>query len=78
MVERLRQEDYGSIPVQQMPDFQAATETYKDLLVHLKVDPESVTRNVEAVLANNKTRRSGNEFINNVNQVSKRILPTRS
>ena len=68
----------GSIPVQQMPDFKAALNTYQAVLVHANVDPESVAKNVNAVVARNKTRQDGNRFINHVNQVSKKILPNES
>ena len=70
-------EGMRSIPVQKMPDFEAALETYKEVLAHVKVDPESIVKNVDAVRANNITRKSGNLFINNVNQVSKRLLPNK-
>ena len=66
MVERSR-----SIPVQKMPDFEAAIKNYEEILTHAKVDPESINRNVGAIVANNKTRQEGNRFINQVNQISR-------
>ena len=65
----------GSIPVQQMPDFQAALETYRAVLVHAKVDPQSIDRNLKAIVTNNTTRQDGNRFINYVGQVSRSVLP---
>ena len=72
MIEGMR-----SIPVQQMPDFEAALNNYREILAHAKVDSESIAKNVHAVRANNITRKSGNLFINNVNQVSRRLLPNK-
>ena len=70
-------EEMRSIPVQKMPDFEAAIKNYEEILTHAKVDSESIAKNVDAVRENNITRKSGNLFINNVNQVSRRLLPNK-
>ena len=64
-------ENHRSLPVQKMPDFEAALEMYRGVLIGAKVDPESINRNVGEIVANNKTRRKGNRFINHVNQISR-------
>ena len=72
MVERLHLgENYRSLPVQKMPDFEAAIKNYEEILTHAKVDSESIDRNVGEIVANNKTRQEGNRFINHVNQISR-------
>ena len=71
----IEKEGNRSIPVQKMPDFQAALETYQAVLVHAKVDPESIDRNLRAIVKNNRTRQDGNRFINHVGQVSRSVLP---
>ena len=69
MTERLH-----SIPVQQMPDFHTALDVYGKFLGSVGADPESINRNVEKIVANNKTRQQGNQFINHVNQVARGLL----
>ena len=64
MNERLRP---SSIPVQGMPDFNAAVNDYAEILrERCFVSPQDISRIEAGIREENKTREAGNRFINHV------------
>lgn len=73
--ERTRPPFEGSkgIPIQKMPDFNAAISDYGKILGERLVPPQDISRIEAEIRETNKTRRDGNRFINHVTGLMKEL-----
>ena len=60
----------NSVPIHEMPDFQAAIDDYKRVLQESKVPPTDIER-VTKGIQSNQTRQRSNDFINLVNGIGR-------
>ena len=60
----------NSVPIHEMPDFQAALSDYRKVLQESSVPPTDIDR-VTRKIQSNPTRRKANDFMNLVNDITR-------